>query len=125
MSKARKTAKKIFCVILLIVFSPFVLLYFLVRFFSKRARFNTYQKNKPSGRVLILSTNFDDIFKMEDFELADLFKYLYFYQGYMVKKFEGQGFATCLKLKKQGKEFLLEYSSFICIFFSHMYLNHT
>lgn len=110
MASLKRNIKRIICIILLVVFSPFILLYLLIKTVTKRARKRTWKKKGLSGKQLLLASTMEDIDKMENFELMDYFKYLFFYDGYNTKSLSNSGKSAQYLLSRNGEEYLLRFS---------------
>ncbi|MBQ9790090.1 MAG: hypothetical protein IJW24_00660 [Clostridia bacterium] len=93
---------------LFVVLLPIILVLLIIKAISKKSRQKLYFKNKISGRKLVMTTTVDTLDKMEDFELGDFFKYLFFYQGFSTKKLDT--IKNCLVLEKNNRLFLMMHS---------------
>ena len=109
MSKFKRNIKRVFCIILLVIFSPAILLYLIIRGITKSMRKRTWKKKGLSGKQLVLATDINIIDKMEDFEAFDYFKYLFFFDGYSVKNLTTNKKHAQFLLLKNGEEILLKY----------------
>ena len=78
--------------ILIVILSPVILVWWIVRVFTKRTRV-------------------EDLSKMEDFELSDFFKYLYFYQGFNVKDVSMNKNEVNMRLSKGEISAVLKYNT--------------
>ena len=85
MSKSKKTIKRFMFILLFVIFLPVVLIYIIVKSIAKKSRYNTWRKSGLTGRRLVLSAGINELDNLEDFELKEYIKYLFFYDGYLVK----------------------------------------
>lgn len=109
MGKVKRNIKRIICLILLLVFSPIILIYLIVKSITKSARKRVWKKSGISSRQLILGTDITIIDKMEDFEADDYFKYLFFYDGFNSKLLKGKRKPNFL-LFKNNETYSLKYN---------------
>jgi len=109
MKKKNNIIKRIFFIVLFIIFLPLILIYFCVKSISRRIRMSVYKKNKVSGRKLLLTASVESIEEMYDFELYDLFKYLFFYQGFNVKLLNYSLNKTNLLISKDNQNIFVKY----------------
>ena len=109
MSKAKRTLKRIFCIILLVIFSPFLFVYWIVKSITNKARKKMWKSNGLSGSKLVLLTDIDYLEKMSNFEADDYFKYLFFYDGYDVKMLINKKNKPQMILTRNNENFLLKY----------------
>lgn len=110
MNKVKRSIKRIICLILLIVFSPVILLYLLISSIVKYARKKQWKKNGLTGMNLVLMTDIDFIDKMQDFEAYDFFKYLFFFDGFNVKYLKTRKSYPQFYITKNTEEYLVMYN---------------
>lgn len=110
MNKVKRSIKRIICLILLIVFSPVILLYLLISSIVKCARKKQWKKNGLTGMNLVLMTDIDFIDKMQDFEAYDFFKYLFFFDGFNVKYLKTRKSYPQFYITKNTEEYLVMYN---------------
>lgn len=110
MNKVKRSIKRIICLILLIVFSPVILLYLLISSIVKYARKKQWKKNGLTGMNLALMTDIDFIDKMQDFEAYDFFKYLFFFDGFNVKYLKTRKSYPQFYITKNTEEYLVMYN---------------
>lgn len=108
MGKVKRNIKRVICLILLLVFSPFILIYLLIKNITKASRKRLWKKSGISSRQLILGTDISIIDKMEDFEADDYFKYLFFYEGFMSKLLKKS--IPNFLLTKNNEKYTLKYN---------------
>jgi len=109
MGKIKRNIKRIFCIILLIVFSPIILIYLMVKGITKATRKRVWKKAGLNSRQLVLGTDITIIDKMEDFEADDYFKYLFFYDGFNAKKIYGKNRPNFI-LNKNNQLYTMKYN---------------
>ena len=110
MSNISRNIKRVFCIVLLVIFSPFILLYLLIRGITKSMRKKTWKKKGLSGKQIVVSSTIDDVEKMEDFELLDYFKFLFFFDGYNTKLLSNKNKSAQYLLTRGGEQYLLRFS---------------
>lgn len=110
MSRAKNIIKKIFFIVMFIIFSPIILIYYIAKKIAYNSRKKMWKKNGLTGRKLIIATDIDVIDNMEDFEAEDYFKYLFFYQGYTVKSNKKAKKCSQFLINKNNTDSLLKYA---------------
>lgn len=111
MGKVKKNVKRIFCIILLVIFLPIILVYLLVKKITYNARLKQWKKKGLSGKDLVLLTDIDYIDKMQDFEAKDFFKYLFFFDGFNVKNLKSKKNNPQFFITKNNEEYLVLFSN--------------
>lgn len=87
-TKSKKTRKKdgfflrLFKIILLIILSPAILLFNIIRWIVKSAKKRKWEKEGKRGIILLLSSTIDNIDIMEGYEFENYLKTLFFYAGF-------------------------------------------
>lgn len=78
-------ARRIFSIILFIILLPVIILVSIVKFFTKRARYNMWKKEEINGKKLLLSSDITQIDIMEGYEFENYLKTMFFYAGFDVE----------------------------------------
>lgn len=76
---------KVICWIFVIVLSPIILLYFIIRGIVKLSKKRKWEKEGKHGKMLLLSSDISDIDLMEGYVFEEYLKTLLFYDGYEVQ----------------------------------------
>lgn len=74
---------KLFLGLLIIVFSPVILLFLIIKHMVKRSKFKKWEREGQRGKLLLLSSDISQIDIMEGYEFENYLKTLFFYDGYI------------------------------------------
>lgn len=77
-----KSFKFIIKLIFIIIFSPVILLYLIIRLIVKKVKRARWQKNSKRGKMLLMSSDISDIDIMEGYAFEEYLKTLFFYAGF-------------------------------------------
>lgn len=73
---------RLFKIVLLVVLSPAIILFFTIRGIVKSVKKRKWEKEGKRGIILLLSSTIDDIDIMEGYEFENYLKTLFFYAGF-------------------------------------------
>jgi len=97
--KAKKVALDILRIFLIIVLSPLLLLYIIIKTISRAVKKSKWEKEGKRGKVLLMKSSISDIDIMEGYEFEDFLKTLFFYAGFKAE--------TTPKSKDYGADLIL------------------
>lgn len=101
--------KRIFFVLLFIILSPVLLIYYIIKGIVKAVKKNKWEKEGKRGILLLMSSDISDIDIMEGYEFENYLKTLFFYEGYNSEvTSKAKDFGADLILEKDGKKIVVQ-----------------
>ena len=112
MNKFFVILKRCLFVLLLIISSPFLLVYFIIKKLSHSIKYKSWKNSGASSRELLFTVDANSILSLEDYEADEFVKSLFFYCGYKVKKLSNKINNSEYVITKDGLTYYLKNAFF-------------
>lgn len=112
MNKFVKILKRCMFILLFIISFPFLLIYYVIKKLSHIIKYKSWKNNGTTARELLFTVDTNNMLSLEDYELDEYIKYLFFYCGYKVKKLSNKTNNTEYVISKDGMTYYLKNAFF-------------
>lgn len=82
--KRRSFLTKFMFLIVLLILTPFIILFYIFKAIKKKAKYKKWEKEGKRGKILLMQSDISDIDIMEGYEFENYLATLFFYEGFSV-----------------------------------------